>query len=324
MFTWLRRTQRQHQRLLALSVSAQRVGIVVVEQRSSHQPPSVVLNDAETCSPKQLFATLQQLLQKYKRLLTSDMPCQLILAADYYQTVSIDRPRLEGDELQAGLRFAVRELVNLPPTQIIADYYDYPLQVAGADKIQVVVADQAKLQPLVDTLLATNLALQGISTAELAIARFSADHTEPFMLLSQTPGEPLLLQIMAQQQVFLSRQVRGMEFLAKVSQDELELGALDNLTVELQRSLDYYQAQLRQPSLRQIITALPLATPVQAKVNSVLQNALGIESRAGVYPAWCQELASGDYTDLAALGGSLLLADSMFEMHDGAAREAVA
>lgn len=312
MFTWLRRTQRQHQRLLALSVSAQRVGIVVIEQRSPQQPPSVVLNDAETCPPKQLFATLQQLLQKYKRLLAAEMPCQLILAADYYQTVTIDRPRLEGEELQTGLRFAVRELVNLSPTQIIADYYDYPLQVAGADKIQVVVADQAKLQPLVDMVLAHGLALQSISTAELAIARFSADHTEPFMLLSQTPGEPLLLQIMAQQQVFLSRQVRGMEFLTGVSLDELKLGALDNLMVELQRSLDYYQAQLRQPSLRQIITALPLSTPVQTEVNRQLQEALGVESRAGVYPAWCQELAIGDYTDLAVLGGSLLLADARF------------
>jgi len=316
------RSRRRKPRLLSVVLHLQSVSLSVAEYRPAtagssdgdsdavtQALSSVIINDSEAATPKTWVSGLQKLLQRYKKHLDDDLPVQISLGIGCYQNVSIDRPNLEGEELAAGLKFAVRELVNLPPTQIVADYYETPVQPAGSQKINVVVADKRQLQPVLTLIADEGLSLQGISIAELAVARLLQNGDEPTMLLIQGPNEPLSVQIIGQQQLYLSRQVRGFEMLPKLTTDEIKLGALDPLSIEMQRSLDYFGSQLRQRPVNQVRCALGLQAA--SAVFESLSSQLGLEVKAAGYPVWAQELAAGDYSDFVALGGLMLLNDAL-------------
>lgn len=312
------RSRRRKPRLLSIVLQQQGVSLSVAEYRSGASSTgetatielsSVIINDHLEATPKSWVPALQKLFLRYKKHLDDDLPVQISLGIGCYQNVSIDRPNLEGEELAAGLKFAVRELVSLPPTQIVADYYEIPAQPAGSNKINVVVADKRQLEPVLKIIADESLALQGISIAELAVARMMQNGAEPNMLLVQAPNEPLSVQIIGQQQLYLSRQVRGFEMLPKLTTDEIKLGALEPLSVEMQRSLDYFGSQLRQRPVTKVRCALALQSP-QA-VHESLAAQLGLEVSQVRYPGWAQELAAGDYSDFVALGGLLLLNDAL-------------
>jgi MSHA biogenesis protein MshI len=56
--------------------------------------------------------------------------------------------------------------------------------------------------------------------------------------------------------LFFSRRLRGYENLANFSQEELELGVVDNLSLEIQRSMDYFESQLRQAPVKKVYISL--------------------------------------------------------------------
>lgn len=305
-----RRQRTSARRLLTIVVHQHSVSFCIAEIAvHAAEPSSLVINDQVAARTGAWVETIEKLLQQYKRFLQPDMPVQLVLGLSLYQSVLIDRPQLPPEELASGLKFALRELVSLSPSQIIADYYELPAQPAGSDKINVVVADKKQLEPMLASLRDAKLALQGISVVELANARLVTDTIDPVMFLLQRAGEPIVVQIVSEEKLFLSRQVRGFEKLAEYSTDELKMGALDPLSVEMQRSLDYFDSQLRQRPVAAIKCALPF-NPASA-VHEALQQQLGLTVSGLTYPHWAQELASGDFSDLAALGGTLLLIDAL-------------
>ena len=49
---------------------------------------------------------------------------------------------------------------------------------------------------------------------------------------------------------------RGYENLASFSQEELKMGVVDNLSLEIQRSMDYFESQLRQGPVKKVYISL--------------------------------------------------------------------
>jgi MSHA biogenesis protein MshI len=185
--------------------------------------------------------------------------CQLVVGPSYYHIVQVDRPRVEEAEMAQALSWAIKDLVPIPPEQMILDYFELPVQPSGADKINVVCSDLQKLKPLVDALHKAKLPLQGIGVDELNLPKLFPLVDEAQLLLIQQAGEELLLLIVKQGQLYFSRRIRGYDQLATMGQEELLAGVMDNLSLEVQRSLDYFESQLRQAPVKQILVALPLA-----------------------------------------------------------------
>ena len=95
--------------------------------------------------------------------------CELILSSKLYQIVQIDKPKIPENELLAGLKWQVKDLVTIPSDDMVLDYFDGP-SLAGVNKINVVCAHQSKIKAMVTALHKDSLTLKSITTEEFAFA----------------------------------------------------------------------------------------------------------------------------------------------------------
>jgi len=64
--------------------------------------------------------------------------------------------------------------------------------------------------------------------------------------------------IVKQGKIFFSRRLRGFAQIATKTADELSFGLIDNLNLEIQRSTDYFERQLKQAPIRSIEVIVPI------------------------------------------------------------------
>ncbi len=203
---------------------------------------------------------------------------QWVLTDPLYQIHVIDRPKVDDAELLAALPFAIKDLVNIPMNRIHLDYFQLAVQPAGSDKLQVVVADKAKLSRLAVAQEEAGFTAGVITIEELALVNLLPIHPRPQMLLWHRPGQALKLLIGVEGQLLLSRQIRGFNQLDSLTEVELEQGLVDALILELQRSIDYLDRQLHQPAIAGLSLLLPL--PQQTALQRLLESRLEVPVRA--------------------------------------------
>jgi MSHA biogenesis protein MshI len=102
----------------------------------------------------------------------------------------------------------------------------------------------------------------------------------------------------------LNRFVPALDQLSQLGHDELKLGAGTPLSVEVQRSADYFERQLRQRPVKEVILAV--ASPHREALQQQLEHDLGLAIRWAEYPSWTEELGAENFSDFPVLGGVLL------------------
>lgn len=172
---------------------------------------------------------------------------QLVLTAGHYQVIAIDRPAVPDEELVQALPFAVRDLATIPLTRMQLDYFQLAANPADRDALQVVVSDRDVLTKLVQHADAAELQLDTISTEELGLVSLLPNSSRPQILLWHLTDQPLKLLIAQDGKLLFSRNIRGFNQLDSLTELELDMGLFDALQLELQRSMDYLERQLRQP-----------------------------------------------------------------------------
>ncbi len=207
---------------------------------------------------------------------------QWVLSDRHYQIHTIERPQVADSELAAALPFAVKDLLDRPMADCHLDYFQLPVQPAGSDKLQVVVADRHQLARLAVAMDAAGFEPGAITIEELALLNLLPPHPRPQMLLWHLPGQPLKVLIGLEGQLLLSRQVRGFSQLDSLSEAEWDQGLLEALLLELQRSIDYLDRQLRQSAIAGLSLLLPLAQ--QALLQPRLEQAMGLPIQAITTP----------------------------------------
>lgn len=296
------RTKNDHSVVFALSNSA----VKVVVARWLNGIPELIVSDQIEAPAQDYAAAMLQLANQYSRFTKGGPQLAIVLEPSLYQSVAADRPNLqEESEIAAALKYSLRDLVSLNAADIIADYYELPIQLPNQSKINAIVADRQLLQPLVEIALDISAEFVGIFPAELALAALIETSSEPVVVAYQSGQEPALLQVSRESTLQVNRVVRPLEKLSELSFDEIKLGGLQPLSVEIQRSADYFERQLRQRPIKKALLAAAL--PNFADVTQQLSDDLGLTVEVCPYPAWAQELAAGDFSDFPALGGLLLL-----------------
>ncbi|QOL26739.1 hypothetical protein LP316_05420 [Thalassotalea sp. LPB0316] len=183
--------------------------------------------------------------------------CRLILAPSQYHMVQIERPNVSEDEINQALKWQVKELVNIPPDDMIVDYFDGPELIGSAPKLNVVVAAKSELSSYVNELHQEDITISAISTEEFAFAQLLPPQDDAHLLLVQQPDEELVILIVKQGQMFFHRRLRGFSEIAQKSQDELAFGIIDSISLEIQRSTDYFERQLKQAPIKTIKVLIP-------------------------------------------------------------------
>ena len=220
-----------------------------------------------------------------------------MLAADFYQLVQLDKPELSEEEMLQALPWQVKDLVSISPEDIIADYIDLPVHSAQQAKINVVVASLSWLKQLVQQVTQSGQQLLTIQPEEWLALRLVKPTTSATMLVIHQPEQEVLIQIVREGILYFSRRTRGLGRMHLYSESELRNGELDRLQLELQRSMDYFESQLKQPPVRDIRLLMPNAeivtevltqtgfSRVEVLSNAVVDNSLNTQQMISSWPA---------------------------------------
>lgn len=181
--------------------------------------------------------------------------CNIALSISKYQLLQLDRPAVEDAELNQALQWAVKEQLS-SDEELVIDYFETPAGASSVKKVNVVAINKRDIIEVRDGVLKAGLALNIIGVEELATCNLVMPSDEAIITLKQEAGGQLSLNIVKRNQLYFSRRLRGYENLASFSADELKMGVVDNLSLEIQRSMDYFESQLRQAPVKKIYLSL--------------------------------------------------------------------
>lgn len=184
--------------------------------------------------------------------------CHLILSAGQYQIVSVDKPDVPDTEINAALKWQIKDLVKYTPDNMVLDYFDGPNLSGNLTKINVVCAEFNELNSIITEINKNQLTVSLITTVEFAFAELVPQSEDATLLVCQHEKEDLLILIIKQGKIFFQRRIRGLAQISQQSEEELVAGPVDMLSLEIQRSTDYFERQLKQASIREIQVIIPM------------------------------------------------------------------
>lgn len=182
-------------------------------------------------------------------------PAYLAFSIHWYQILQIDRPAVEASEITAALSWSVKELTGSDKEMAI-EYTDLPVPLAGNTRINVFALPKDDVARVSEALFNAGLVLEQITVEELATSELVPVQPDPVLTLVQEAGEEICLNIIKDGQLYFSRRLKGFENLGSFSEDELNMGIGESLSVQIQRSMDFYESQLRQAPVRRIMMRL--------------------------------------------------------------------
>lgn len=241
MFNWLKRGARGNRRV-GLDVYADGFALAVIDGAGDTSPKVV----AVSWCPLEGMATLTETLAREVREHSlAGLPAIVTLPHAAYSLVQLEAPDLEADELRDAMRWRVKDLIDFPVEQAEIDIFRLPeSQRPGAPPLMyVVVARHEAVKQLVQAVVAAGLEIEAVDVVEMAIRNLSMNldrPQRPRAYLHLQPGQTVI-EIADGENVFLSRRV--MQEYDRDA-DKVLLGAqMENLALEVQRSMDYFESQ---------------------------------------------------------------------------------
>ncbi len=222
------------------------------EKSSSLTSASVFSNQAIKSS------TYSQTISKLKEEFQLQGKCYLVLSAHLCQIVQVDRPKVPVAEINGALKWQIKDLVSISPDNMVLDYFDAPSLNVGQDKINVVCAPLNELKDIVGVINDDDLKVARITTEEFAFSGLIKPKNDACLVVCAQPNEEALIIIVKNGQLFFHRRLRGFAQIAEKSTQELDMGAIDSLSLEIQRSTDYFERQLKQAPIKEILVLIPM------------------------------------------------------------------
>ena len=254
--------------LFSKNNSSQRLGIAFQHQGVSLcSIPAQKLDDtlddghATKVTFKHKKANSAQFSQTIETLHTScelEGDANLVLSEAQSQVVQVDKPTVPDREIISALKWQVKDLVSISPDNMVLDYYDAPTLAGGKEQINVVCAPLDELKKLVTSTEQGKVKVNSITTQEFAFANLLAPQNDANLLVCQQPNEEIVLLIVKKKQIFFQRRLRGFAQIANKTAEELSFSVIDNLSLEIQRSTDYFERQLKQAPIKGIKVLLPI------------------------------------------------------------------
>ncbi|MBL4940390.1 MAG: hypothetical protein JKY81_01855 [Colwellia sp.] len=186
--------------------------------------------------------------------------CHIVLSGQQSQIVQVDKPNVPAAEMNSALKWQIKDLVSIAPENMVLDYFDGPLLAGGKEKINVVCAPINELKKIVTAVNQGEMNVASITVAEFAFANLLPVQHDACLLVCQQPSEEIVLLIVKQGQLYFHRRLRGFSQIASKTEDELTMTVIDSLALEIQRSSDYFERQLKQAPIKDIKVLLPIET----------------------------------------------------------------
>lgn len=237
----LQGTKRQNQ---VIGVDFSTAGVAFAHiQRPATQQPFLIHCDFIPAEQGQDLAEL--LRARLFKLGLQGVPCNLVMSPGSYQLILGEAPKVPAEELPEALRWRIKDLVQYPIAEAVMGAFLLPEDsVRGSSRMAYAVASQRKnIEAAVAASKQAGLQLKAIDIPELVLrnlAEACCDTKRGVALVKLQQGGGSL-QIIRDGNLYLSRQ-----FSLNYNAGLLDDLPGDALVLELQRSLDYFERQMRQ------------------------------------------------------------------------------
>ncbi len=217
-----------------------------------------------------------------------DARCVELLEVNSYQLLLVEAPNVTPAELKAAVRWCIKDLINFHIDDAVINVFDIPSQnLSEQSKMMYVVVTRAALvQEHIALARNAGLDLSVIDIPEMALRNITAlfpEDSAGVALVHLTPqGGHIILT--REGTLYLARKIelsfaRLFGGLKPARPDEAlpddVQHLLDNIVLEVQRSLDYYESHYSQPPITNLLFA-PLEQELPDAINHVA-NSLGLK-----------------------------------------------
>jgi MSHA biogenesis protein MshI len=232
--------------------------------------------------------------------------CVFVLGPADYALRVVDAPDVPVEELRSAARWSIKDLVDFDVEKAVIDVFESPQSPSSRHtaRTYVVAAPEQVVSEIVEIARTSGLELVAIDTTELAIRNVAALHPgdQDGIAVVSLRRDVSLITVSREGYLYVARWVNvSLDELSDLKEKdpegpvtgyESEANAeLEALLLELQRSLDYYDHELRQQPLR----ALALS-PSEMDLSS-----LGAQLASSVHLS----LETLDLNNLVAMSGEL-------------------
>lgn len=197
------------------------------------------------------------LIKIVKKLKLEGAQCSFVLNPKDYSLHLVEAPSVEPKEMRAAVRWKLKDLLDTKVEDTALDVFEIPKDAYRGRKMVYVVASQkSKVQQIVERVSASGLELAIIDIPELAMKNLSTSYIEDangvaFMDLRRTGST---LNITRDGDLYLTRRINTQ--LDPDVMQSVDWGTLkERLVLEIQRSLDYFESQMGQGQVTQIVIA---------------------------------------------------------------------
>lgn len=187
----------------------------------------------------------EQFRQRIEDLGLTGCACNVVLPPQEYSLLLVEAPNVPPEEMREAVRWRIKDLISTPLDQTLIDIFHLPKDSSrtGTPMLYVVATASETVMETIRLIEDANLTLQYIDVTELALRNLAesvADDQRGLALVKLQQGRGSL-SLLRQGSLYLSRQFE-LPYNGGLLDDLPE----DQLILELQRSLDYYERQMGQ------------------------------------------------------------------------------
>lgn len=240
-------------------------------------------------------------------------PCSYVLSPADYNVYLVEAPAVESAEMAAAVRWKVKDLLDMPVDDAVIDVFPLPDDAfQGRNKmLYAVVAARPQIERVIELVDRAGMVLDTIDIPEMAlrnIGRHFLDDRNGLALLSLKRSGSTL-NISRGGRLYLTRRINTSVAPDALMQNDWEL-VRDRLVLEIQRSLDYFESQMGQNPVAQIMMA-PREHDTASIMNALadaLAAPVGMADFVSELPAYDDISAEDKIFGMISIGAALRIA----------------
>ncbi len=275
--------RKKLQQNVMAAVCPSETGVAVARVRR-HKKSGPTLDFCESREIQNLSLQGAEIARLTKQHHLDRQACITTLDLGTYHVLIVDVPDVPEQERKAAIRWSVKDLIDFNIDDAVIDVFETPNQRTAGNGIMTAVVGRAEtVRHQIDLMKQSGLALTVVDIPEMAMRNVAALLPEDVagMALIYLGANEGLITITRQQTLYLSRRIETgyQAFAVDVeSGDESRLQQkMDDIVVEIQRSMDYYERHFSQPALTSVaIAPSPVVIPGLEKY---IQSQLGVVCR---------------------------------------------
>ena len=238
------RSRMRQRATTGVHITGEVMAIATVEHEPGRKPRLIQASSHDLSTPSDSSrADSARVLRE--TLKSGRTPVSLVLDNEHYDLLLVEAPRVEPSELRAAVRWKVKSLIDFHIDDAVIDVFEIPGQKnrpQGQSMMYAIAARARKIREYVDLFENADLNLQVIDVADMALRNLAAQLEDDvrgvaMLHLERTHG---VITITRQGSLYLSRRL-------ETGHETIEQGGADQLILEVQRSLDYYDSHFAQP-----------------------------------------------------------------------------